>query len=82
MLSHPEIGSAELLKAIKQKKITLGGNRNLKVYGTLNCLAGKRMKRSNRVFFTSEAEAIQEGYRPCGACMRADYPEWKIGGGG
>jgi methylphosphotriester-DNA--protein-cysteine methyltransferase len=28
------------------------------------------MKIENRVFFESEAEAMDAGYRPCGNCMR------------
>ncbi|WP_121197209.1 Ada metal-binding domain-containing protein [Mucilaginibacter gracilis] len=31
----------------------------------------------NRVFFVSEAEAIDAGYRPCGHCMRNLYAQWK-----
>jgi methylphosphotriester-DNA--protein-cysteine methyltransferase len=35
------------------------------------------MKRSNRVFFKSSAEAMDNGYRPCGHCMRQQYVEVK-----
>ncbi len=31
----------------------------------------------HRVFFLDEESAIAAGYRPCGACMRARYREWK-----
>ncbi|MGN6478422.1 MAG: Ada metal-binding domain-containing protein [Flavipsychrobacter sp.] len=51
----------------------------LKIYGSLSCSSGKRMKRSNRIFFVSEAEAIENGYRPCGHCMKNEYKNWKNG---
>jgi methylphosphotriester-DNA--protein-cysteine methyltransferase len=57
--------------------ITLGGNRPAKIYGTLSCASGKRMKTANRVFFKNEEEAIAAGYRPCGHCMREKYLKWK-----
>lgn len=62
---------------IEQKKIQLGGNSNLKIYGTLNCKSGKRLKAKNQVFFENEEEAIDLGYRPCGHCMREKYKTWK-----
>ena len=61
------------MEKIKHKTICFGGNRRLKIYGTLNCLSGKRMKRESRVFFSSEVEANSQGYRPCGHCMRSEY---------
>ncbi|HEU5292636.1 MAG TPA: Ada metal-binding domain-containing protein [Cyclobacteriaceae bacterium] len=61
---------------IHSGKIKLGGNVKLKIYGRLNCSSGKRMKRDNRVFFSSEKEAITEGYRPCGHCLRGKYLKW------
>ncbi|MCR8558908.1 metal-binding protein [Mucilaginibacter sp. BJC16-A38] len=79
MIKHSHITDAELRKLIRHKQILLGGNRKLKIYGTLNCKSGRRMKRENRVFFTSGNEAIDEGYRPCGHCMIAAYKEWKNG---
>ncbi|MDX2045901.1 MAG: Ada metal-binding domain-containing protein, partial [Chitinophagaceae bacterium] len=42
-----------------------------------NCKSGKRMKAENRVFFGSEKEALQSGYRPCGHCMKKEYEQWK-----
>ncbi|WP_411029881.1 Ada metal-binding domain-containing protein [Spongiimicrobium sp. 3-5] len=76
---HKDISDTVLFRLLKQKNIVLGGNKNLKIYGTLHCRSGKRMKKTNRVFFTSEAEAISAGYRPCGHCMRGDYKIWKDG---
>ncbi|MCH5684590.1 hypothetical protein LWM68_10115 [Niabella sp. W65] len=35
------------------------------------------MKRTNRVFFYSEEEALLNGYRPCGHCMKAAYKNGK-----
>ena len=62
---------------MKSGAIQLGGNRNLKIYGLLHCSSGKRMAKMNRVFFETEYEAISEGYRPCGHCIRKAYEAWK-----
>ena len=77
MIYHTEIGDTALRTKIKRKEICFGGNIKLKIYGTLQCASGKRMKRKNRVFFISEIEAIQNGFRPCGHCMKARYEKWK-----
>lgn len=79
MLRHSEITDTDLRKRIKQKKICYGGNKKLKIYGTLKCKSGRRMKRENRVFFVSEKEAVKHGYRPCGHCMKNKYQRWKGG---
>lgn len=85
MVRHTELGdtvmarSRRLKELIDQKQVSLGGNSKLKIYGTLSCSSGKRMKTENRVFFSNEKEAIAEGYRPCGHCMKAQYKEWKNG---
>jgi len=79
MILHSEIGDAQLRKKIKQNEISVGGNMKLNIYGTLHCRSGKRMKRENRVFFASENEAINNGYRPCGNCMKYAYQKWKDG---
>jgi methylphosphotriester-DNA--protein-cysteine methyltransferase len=70
-------GSKQLYELIAAGKITFAGNRRLKIYGRLNCASGKRMKRINRVFFVSEEEAVAEGFRPCGHCMKKQYELWK-----
>lgn len=67
----------DLRHNIKQQKIAFGGNMKLKIYGTLSCKSGKKMKRANRVFFSSEKEAIANGFRPCGHCMKQKYQKWK-----
>ncbi len=81
MVNHNEISNLDVIKQIKQTKICFGGNRKLKIYGTLQCKSGKRMKRENRVFFISEKEAIAKGYRPCGHCMNIEYKKWKTSHG-
>jgi len=77
MIAHSELCAKQLYKKIKGESITLGGNRNLKIYGKLDCKSGKRMKRKNRVFFKSETQAMKNGFRPCGHCMRREYLKWK-----
>lgn len=77
MINHSKINNRELLIKIKHKEICFGGNKELKIYGTLNCAIGKRMKKENRVFFNSEKEALENGYRPCGNCLRKKYKTWK-----
>jgi methylphosphotriester-DNA--protein-cysteine methyltransferase len=77
MIKHLEITDSDLLKKIFRKEIAFGGNKKLKIYGTLQCKSGKRMKRENRVFFVSENEAIQNNYRPCGHCLGEKYKLWK-----
>jgi methylphosphotriester-DNA--protein-cysteine methyltransferase len=78
MISHSTISANFLRGQIKIGKIRLAGNKKLKIYGTLHCKSGKRMKKENRVFFKDEKEAIDYGYRPCAICMSAKYSEWKI----
>jgi methylphosphotriester-DNA--protein-cysteine methyltransferase len=83
MITHVELGdtafarSRQLKLLIDKGEVQFAGNRKLKIYGTLSCSSGKRMKTRNRVFFGSEDEAVALGYRPCGHCMRLAYLEWK-----
>lgn len=77
MIRHDEIEDRTLRKMIRQKIIVLGGNRQLKIYGTLECRQGKRMKKENRVFFSSKDEALKEGFRPCASCLHKAYKNWK-----
>lgn len=76
MILHKETSPHELKLKIRDMSIQFGGNKNLKIYGTLDCPSGKRMKRENRVFFQNEKDAQNEGYRPCGHCMKDKYKEW------
>lgn len=77
VINHQAITNAELARLMKSKNISFGGNIKLKIYGTLHCKSGKRMKRENRVFFSTEKEAKNSGYRPCGHCMKCNYLKWK-----
>jgi methylphosphotriester-DNA--protein-cysteine methyltransferase len=79
MLKHNEITNRDLWRLMKNKGLVLGGNAQLKIYGTLRCKSGKRLKRTNRVFFISENEALERGFRPCGHCMKKAYDVWKKG---
>ena len=77
MIRHADITNADLLASIKQNEICLGGNIPMKIYGTLQCKSGKRLKKQNRIFFKCENEAKVNGYRPCGHCMNKKYKIWK-----
>jgi len=60
----------------------LGGHGQTLVYGTMDCpvalsLLRRGFEPKHRVFFADEATAIAAGFRPCGACMRERYAEWK-----
>lgn len=76
MIKHSEISDCELRQKIQSQSIKYGGNHNLKIYGRLNCASGKRMHRKNRVFFATKYSAEENGYRPCGHCMRQEYEQW------
>ncbi|MGW2153970.1 hypothetical protein [Nonomuraea sp. NPDC001699] len=59
-----------------------GGHCRSKIYGRLDCLAALRaIARGGyvryRVFFADEVTAIAAGFRPCGACCRDRFQEWK-----
>ncbi len=77
MINHNDISSRLLFTKIKNKQITLAGNKKLKIYGMLDCASGKRMKKESRVFFSGEEEASKTGYRPCGNCLKIKYNDWK-----
>lgn len=70
-------GRRRLHRLIQTGQFAFAGNKRLKIYGTLSCSSGKRMKRANRVFFSSEQEAAAMGFRPCGHCMKEQYDMWK-----
>jgi methylphosphotriester-DNA--protein-cysteine methyltransferase len=83
MISHTSLGdkafkrNRQLKILLNKKLVTFAGNIKLKIYGTLDCSSGKRMKVQNRIFFITEDEAIALGYRPCGHCMLAAYKQWR-----
>lgn len=83
MIRHTELGTSKfrqlrMLKSMMDNgSLQYGGNRKLGIYGTFSCKSGKCMKVENRVFFASEKEAIENGYRPCGHCLKDKYMKWK-----
>ncbi len=79
MYQHKNLNSSELFSLIHHHQISLGGYKKNKIYGLLSCKSGKRMKVENRVFFKDEQEALENGYRPCGACLPEKYKLWKEG---
>ncbi len=79
MYKHSDLSDPVLFRLLKASKIHLAGNKQLLIYGQLNCGSGKRMNKINRMFFKDEEEALQAGYRPCGHCMREAYTKWKNG---
>lgn len=73
-------GSGELYASTYPGKY--GGNKKLKIYGRLDCPSALSwLKRGHykkhRVFFATEEDAINAGYRPCGICLRKKYLKWK-----
>ena len=63
-------------------KGTLGGHRQDRIYGTLDCKGAARWIAKGyyvkqRVFFADEQTAIAAGFRPCYECLREKYREWK-----
>ena len=83
MNRHVDLGncrftrSRKLKTLIEQNENVFAGNSKLKIFGTLNCKSGKRMKMQNRVFFSNEIEALVLGFRPCCNCMRLAYKVWR-----
>jgi methylphosphotriester-DNA--protein-cysteine methyltransferase len=77
MVAHQNINNSHLFNLLKNGSLTFAGNKKLKIYGTLRCKSGKKMKKENRVFFTNEEEAISAGYRPCAHCFNNSYLNWK-----
>ncbi|WP_460973459.1 Ada metal-binding domain-containing protein [Spirosoma migulaei] len=83
MIRHTALGPTRfaqlrnLATLINSKAITIGGHRPGKIYGTLTCRTGKRMKPEKRVFFQEETEAVALGYRPCAVCLPDKYKVWK-----
>ncbi len=68
---------------LSEVKGELGGNSELKIYGTMTCgTALNAIKKygdsypSKRVFFADEKTALAAGYRPCGNCLHAKYVEY------
>jgi methylphosphotriester-DNA--protein-cysteine methyltransferase len=68
VIRHTDIDRICLQRLIKSGTIVFAGNKKLKIYGTLRCTSGKRMKVENRLFFESEEEALRLGFRRCKKC--------------
>jgi methylphosphotriester-DNA--protein-cysteine methyltransferase len=79
MVRHTTMSKSEVQRNIRKRIFSLAGNRLLKIYGLLHCKSGKRMRDENRIFFYSEKQALENGYRPCGHCMPIEYKKWKDG---
>ena len=77
MIRHDDIDDAALHRMIRDGRLAFAGNRRLRIFGRLDCRAGRRLARANRVFFASRSEAERRGYRPCARCLRAAYDVWK-----
>jgi len=77
MIHHVDIDKYELQRRLRDQSIQFGGHKGGKIYGSLHCPSGKRMRKENRVFFKNAEEANDAGYRPCGHCMKKEYLEWK-----
>lgn len=61
---------------------TLGGHRQARLYGRLDCPSALRAIAAggyvrDRVFFADEATAIAAGFRPCAVCLPERYREWR-----
>jgi methylphosphotriester-DNA--protein-cysteine methyltransferase len=77
MYYHEHMNPDDFVRLLRAGGITFAGYKRRKIYGTLRCKSGKRMNMANRVFFTSEEEALHAGYRPCARCMSSEYRVWK-----
>jgi len=40
---------------------------------------GKKNEKGKSRFLLSENEARENGFRPCGHCMKTEYQKWKNG---
>lgn len=65
-----------------EEKGLFGGYKPDKIYGRLDCSTALRAIAKGgyvkyRVFFATEQDAIECGYRPCGNCMKKEYKMWK-----
>jgi len=56
----------------KSRDAKVEGCRTTRIYCRPGCPAGKRMKPTNRVEFSSPEEARMKGYRPCKLCKPDD----------
>lgn len=59
------------LQDLRHAGLRFTGSRTTKIFCLPTCYSGKHMQSRNRVFFHSEAEAREQGYRPCKLCRPA-----------
>lgn len=48
--------------------ISYCGNKNSKIFHKSSCASVKKTKESNKIFFTSKEEYLNNGYKPCQSC--------------
>ena len=48
-----------------------------RIFGRLDCSAGMRMKKENRVFFHTLEDAVRQGYRPCRSCKPMNESDFR-----
>jgi methylphosphotriester-DNA--protein-cysteine methyltransferase len=78
MQHHKHLTPIDLRNLIHSGEIQFAGWFTGKIYGHLSCISGKhKINRENRVFFKTEQEALQLGYRPCAICMKNAYKVFK-----
>lgn len=75
MVRGSEMSEGAIKRMVAAGTLRYAGNESMQVYGEIDCPSGKRSRK--RVYFASREQAEQLGFRPCGACMRAEYQEWK-----
>jgi len=56
---------------------TCGGNKNLKVYGKMNCPSTLYLDGNDSVYFENPEIANKLGYRPCSVCMKKEFQKWE-----
>jgi methylphosphotriester-DNA--protein-cysteine methyltransferase len=76
---------SKIYKLLKNDQIILSkspgkyaGHKGYKIFGTLDCKSGMRMKKENRVFFLNLEDAIIAGYRPCKLCRPIDEYDFQL----
>lgn len=58
--------NSEILASAASKKYV--GNRNTKKFHRLSCRDVKRMKKSNKVYFSTRKKAVKARYKACKHC--------------
>ena len=66
MYFHIDLSEERVSQGLISGEFRFTGHRQSRIYCRPDCHAGQRMLRRNRVFFSSESEALERGFRPCG----------------